>query len=330
MSLLLVLMTQLTMTTAYKTTTIIETNNINDFHYTFPNGTSLHYSLFVDSYEDTLLMFIISYFSAAIFTMLFISHIVNKTNSYMYITDSDTEGDRDSDNDNDNDTDDEDDDINYEQQHFDALEALTDRALTPEELKELVSGQYVTEETPKGVVVMSYNVDAGSFEYYTDKFADMSYETLDTVARMFTVVYDCKQICVNYRAEVENGKTKMLSDIEYDTLMKENKEKMIQEREKGSVFASFKSYNKKTGNNVSKKYFVMTENANRFKYKGKLSDYQKLIDKPRVDEESSSKKISYAEYKRSVSDDKRSVSDDKRSVSDDKRSVSDDKRSSTE
>jgi hypothetical protein len=101
---------------------------------------------------------------------------------------------------------------------------------------------------------------------------------------------------------------------------------MMQEREEGSVFASFKSYNKKSGNNVDKKYYVITDKANRFKYKGKIIDYEKIRDAAKEKKETC-KNISYCDYKRSVSDDKRSVSDDKRSVSDDKRSVSDDKRS---
>jgi len=298
---ILLLLTQMAIVSSFKTTTIIESDDINGFLYTFPNGTSLHYSLSVSNYADNIWLFIIAYFSSSVLIMMFISNVLYKTNTHMYLTDSDTELDTSSEDsdDDDIDEDEDDDNVNYEQQHFDALEALTDRALTPEDLKQAISGQYLTEETPKGVVVMSYNVDSGSFEYYTDKFGDMSYETLDTVARMFTVIYDCKQICVNYRAEVENGKTKMLSDIEYDKLIAENREKNIKEQEQRSVFASFKSYNKKTGNNVSKKYFVITENANRFKYKGKLSDYQKILNKPKADE-ITSQKISYADYKRTL------------------------------
>ena len=305
----------------FKTTTIIESNDISEFHYIFQNGTTLHYSLFVDSYLDNVWIFIIAHFFCSVLIMMFFSKTLYKNNTQMYITDSDVEGDGDEDWDgstedgsteeSDDEPDNSDEDANYEQLHFDALEELTDEALSPEDLKKAISGQYLSEDTPKGNVVLSYNVDAGSFEYYTDKYSDMSYEILDTVARLFTCKFNCKQICVNYRAEVENGKTKMLSEIEYDKLYKENKEKMMQEREKGSVFASFKSYNKKTGNNVHKKYFVITENANRFKYKGKLSDYQKLIDKPLADETASSKKISYADYKRSLTEDKCSLTEDK-------------------
>ena len=295
----------------FKTTTIIESNDIKEFHYTFTNGTTLHYSLFVDSYLDNVWLFSIAYFSCSILIMMFISNMLYKNNTQMYITDSDVEGDEDGSTEesdetsSDDETNSDDEEVNYEQLHFDALEELIDEALSPEDLKKVISGQHLSEATPKGIVVLSYN-------------SDMSYEILDTVARLFTCKFNCKQICVNYRAEIENGKTKMLSEIEYDKLIKENKEKMIQEREKGSVFASFKSYNKKTGNNVNKKYFVITENANRFKYKGKLSDYQKILDKPLADEGVSSKKISYADYKRSLTEDKCSLTEDKCSLTEDK------------
>lgn len=293
----ILLMTHIAMPLGYKMTTIIETHSVNDYHYTFPNGTSLHYSS--HNYFDYYLMLVISYFSVSIFTILFMSHIVNKTNSYMSDSDSDSDSDNEDEGyEDDNEHDNEDEDACYEQQHFDSLEALTDRALSSEELNQLLSNRFLTEETPKGTVVMSYNVDAESFEYYTDKYSELTYETLDTVARLFTCTFDCKQICVNYRAEVENGKTKMLSEIEYDKIKKELLEQNIKEREQKSVFASFKSYNKKSGNNVEKKYYVITEKANRFKYKGKLSDYQNMIDKPKADERASSNTLSYAEYKR--------------------------------
>jgi hypothetical protein len=292
-----------------------------------------------DIYDNTaqvVISFIIFYFSVSILIALMMSKTIYGNSTSMYLMEDDVNASNDDDDDDDddeldNDSDDDDndddnDDDDYINRHFDTLEGLSDNVLSSDQLRELISEQYVSEETPKGIVVLSYNIGTDSFEYYTDKCSDISYEILDSVARFFTVKLNCKQICVNYKAEIENGTNKMLSDIEYDKLIKENKEKMMQEREEGSVFASFKSYNKKSGNNVDKKYYVITDKANRFKYKGKIIDYEKIRDAAKEKKETC-KNISYCDYKRSVSDDKRSVSDDKRSVSDDKRSVSDDKRS---
>ena len=268
-----------------------------------------------DIYNNTanvVISFIIFYFSVSILISLMISKTLygNSTSMYLmeddvnasddYYDDYDDSSDDDNESDDYNDSDDDNESYDdYINRHFDTLEGLSDNVLSSDELSELISGQYVSEETPKGIVVLTYNIGTGSFEYYTDKCSDISYEILDSVARFFTVKLNCKQICVNYKAEVENGTNKMLSDIEYDKFIKENKEKMIQEREEGSVFASFKSYNKKSGNNVDKKYYVITDKANRFKYKGKIIDYEKLRDAVKEKKETC-KNINYADYKRSL------------------------------
>jgi hypothetical protein len=186
-------------------------------------------------------------------------------------------------------------DIPYESQYFEQLEAMPEKELTPEELA-VISGHQLIEDTPKGRVYMAYNTNTGTFEYYTDKFSEISYEILDTVARLFTITFVCKQICVNYREEIKNGEHKMLSDIEYDKLMAEKQVENNNNKKERSVFATFKSYNKKTGNNVDKKYYVITEKANKFKYKGKLEEYDKLMYKKVMGEEV--KKISYSDFKR--------------------------------
>jgi len=197
----------------------------------------------------------------------------------------------------------EEEEIIYESQYFDELEEMPEKELSPEELKDIGCHQ-LNEETPKGVVYMFYNPTTETFEYYTDKFSDMSYEILDTVARLFTITFKCKQICVNYRKEMEQGENRMLTEIEYDNMMKEkekiegkDKDKDKDKEKERSVFAKFKTYNKKNGNNVSKKYYIITEKANKFKYKGKLSDYEKLMKKESLDE-SSVKQISYADFKK--------------------------------
>jgi hypothetical protein len=196
---------------------------------------------------------------------------------------------------------DEENNVVYESQYFDQLEEMPDKQLTTEELKSIGSHRLI-EETPKGTINMGYNVDNETFEYYTDKFTDISYEILDTVARLFTITFQCKQICINYRKEIEEGENNMLSEIEYDNMMKEkeaDREKNQEKEKERSVFAKFKTYNKKNGNNVAKKYYIITEKSNKFKYKGKLEDYEKVIKKESQEESNKNvKQISYADFKK--------------------------------
>lgn len=189
--------------------------------------------------------------------------------------------------------------VQYETQYFKELEDLPEKELSPEELA--VIGEHVLmEDTPKGMVYMSYNAETEIFDYYTDKFVDVTYEILDTVARLFAITFQCKQVCVNYKEQVQKGEQNMLSEMEFDKLKKELDARNIVNNynKERSVFASFKSYNKKNGNNSDKKYYIVTEKANHFKYKGKICDYEKHQKKTAAAEMKPGRtNISYSEFK---------------------------------
>ena len=189
--------------------------------------------------------------------------------------------------------------VKYESQYFKELEELPEKELSPEELA-VISQHVLIEDTPKGIVYMAYNAEMQTFDYYTDKFVEVTYEILDTVARIFAITFRCKQVCVNYREEVQKGEQNMLSEIEFDKLKKELEERnrMNSSNKERSVFATYKTYNKKNGNNVEKKYYIVTEKANRFKYKGKISDYERAQKKAAAETNPTVINISYSEYKR--------------------------------
>ena len=154
----------------------------------------------------------------------------------------------------------------YCYKYFDELECLPERELEKEELEELRL-KPLEEETPEGKVIMSYNNNTESFWYYADS-TSIPYSSLDAVARLYAVTYNCKSICVNYKEEWERGKEKVIKEKELD--LKKREEEQNKPKPK-SVFAKFKGYNKKNGDG-EKKYYIITERANRFKYKGKISE----------------------------------------------------------
>ena len=158
----------------------------------------------------------------------------------------------------------------YCYKYFDELESLPERELEKKELEELRL-QPIEEETPEGKVIMSYNSDTESFWYYADS-TSIPYSSLDAVARLYAVTYNCKSICVNYKEEWERGKEKANKEKELD--LKKREEEKDKPKPK-SVFAKFKGYNKKNGDDDKKKYYIITERANRFKYKGKNSEFIK-------------------------------------------------------
>jgi hypothetical protein len=74
----------------------------------------------------------------------------------------------------------------------------------------------VEQESPYGKIIMTYNSDTQSFWWYSVAEPHLSYipyKILDTVARLFAITYDCKQICVNYKEEWEKERQLVLEDI---------------------------------------------------------------------------------------------------------------------
>lgn len=175
----------------------------------------------------------------------------------------------------------------YQQLYYDELEAMEDREMSTEELHAL-RFETTNVTTPAGVVIMFYNSDTESFWYFSD-LKTIPFRTLDTVARKFTSDNDCKQVCVNYKAEWEKGKAAVLAQREDDEARK--KENVPVEK---SVYAAFKPYNRKGGK--TKKYKILTDRCNRFTYKGKISDFVPLSRDGT--QETEPVKMTFAEFKR--------------------------------
>lgn len=167
----------------------------------------------------------------------------------------------------------------YTFKFFDELENLPDRELEKEELEDL-RFKTIEEETPEGNVIMSYNSDTESFWYYADSTI-VPYKSLDAVARLYAITYNCKSICVNYKEEWEKGKERVIKEKESD--LKRRQEEEVKPKPK-SIFANFKGYNKKHGSDDdNKKYYIITERANKFKYKGKRSEFIKKSNANEID-----------------------------------------------
>jgi len=180
----------------------------------------------------------------------------------------------------------------YEMKYLKEFRELEDCELTKDEIKTL-SLKNVSDETPMGKIIMTYNPETECFWYYCDT-KTLTYKTLDAVARLFTIKYNCKLLCVDYQQEWEKGKLIVVKQKEEA----EKKEEKEEEKEADSVFAQFKSYNtigSRSKNSSNKKLYIHTDNSNRFSYKGKCSDY---ID-PSIQAEKTEKQknLSFSEFK---------------------------------
>jgi hypothetical protein len=184
----------------------------------------------------------------------------------------------------------------------------------------------IMENTPNGTVVMFYHNEDESFWYYSDsKLVPVKY--LDTVCRHYTTMFQCKNLYVHVDDIIEEKK-KELEEKEKEDMEKENMEKEDQkkdsvdeeksdEEKEKSVFASFKNYqnsnetnlrnrkhnqqnnkNNKTNktNKTNHKNTFVVERANRYSYKGGISEYQML--KKQLQNVGSMKKLDFSSFKK--------------------------------
>jgi len=140
---------------------------------------------------------------------------------------------------------------------------------TAEESEDLKTLGLVEETTPEGVVRMKFVDDV--FMYWANR--SIQYKYLETVARKYVIVYDCKEKYIN-----------IFKELAYASL----KTKPVPQ-EMPSVFVSFKQYNSKQNQIISDA--VVNEKANQYIWKGKISEYD-----PPVQQEV--KPIRYSDFKK--------------------------------
>lgn len=187
-----------------------------------------------------------------------------------------------------------------------------------------LKNNFVIEKTPLGNVLMLYNNKRGSFEYYSDN--TIPYRYLESVGRKYVKMFNCRPIYFDMEEELKNYEKK-LEQKENEEKEKETKKKQDEEENKNNlvpvvevkknVFAKFKSYNKEAGtghvntaappknsipnNKVtetnSNEKVILKENANRYSYEGKFSNFNflKKIDRKVVDKKYA---MSFADFKR--------------------------------
>lgn len=205
--------------------------------------------------------------------------------------------------------------MKYINLYYDEFEQLENFKLDDETLMNL-SNCVVEEMTPQGKILMTYNNKTESFWYWTDN-KNINYRFLDTVARRFSLDYNCKQICINYKSELNTAYDKIMKKrINEVDLKDEREDNMILDKTDNTdngkeIFARFKSYNVKRGNNdsndsndkqIKNKQYILAENANRFSYKGTIMDYDEFKNKPNNIEcnNNDTKKIDFATFKKMI------------------------------
>ena len=194
--------------------------------------------------------------------------------------------------------------------------------IVQEHLKRL-KNCYIMENTPQGNVLLIYDLDRGSFKYYSDN--TIPYRYLETVGRKYVKQFNCRPIFVDMEEELRLAEEKWAKEQEKERLEKEEKEIRLKEElvsskktvEKKNVFAKFKSYNKEAGTGkvssaappknsipnlkITEKQenekVLLKEKANRYTYEGKMANFSfiKKVDRKIVDKKYA---MSFADFKK--------------------------------
>ncbi len=179
---------------------------------------------------------------------------------------------------------------------------------------------YIIEKTPLGNVIMIYNSERETFQYYSDN--TIPYRYLEPVGRKYVITFDCRPLFIDMEEELKQAEQKLKEKEEQEKMkMEELKNNLVDNKievqSKKSVFAKFKSYNKEAGagksmvpppkNNISNKAVTDTDNknekillkerANCYSHEGRFSNFNIL---KKVDKKVVCKKyaMSFAEFKK--------------------------------
>lgn len=212
-------------------------------------------------------------------------------------------------------------DLDYEDKYYEEFRNLSENELSQDVIASL-KDRYVQELTPGGEVIMTYNHETESYHYWCNN-RSIRYLTLDAVAQKFAIDHNCKTVCVDYNAEYEKAKQKIIEklkqklDAKQENKLKEENEDNEENRElekdtnenenenkPKSVFASFKNYNTSNMKNeeTDEQRHILPEKTNRFSYRGKIDDW--IESRERLKEKDNTvKNINFSTFKRMVSKD---------------------------
>jgi hypothetical protein len=136
----------------------------------------------------------------------------------------------------------------------------------------------IKEATPRGEILMYYDVKNKEFVYYSNN-KNVPYRTLDAVARKYVCLHNVPSIYVDIREEVKKGFEKCKNKVK----CVDSATTTSSSSSSSSLYAVYKNY--KSGatattsaadsNGVGKnsKKVILKDNVNKFIFKGRIDDY---------------------------------------------------------
>ena len=150
---------------------------------------------------------------------------------------------------------------------------------------------YIIENTPVGNVIMRFNNNKKSFEYYSNH--SVPYRYLEPIGRKYVLTYRCKDIFVNMDEEIE--KANKLNEIKKNEKKNENKIFKLLDKSliQNNKVEMSQNRNSQTIINPINNIDMIIKNANRYTWEGTFCDF-KII---KTEKKSNANKISFKEFK---------------------------------
>lgn len=128
------------------------------------------------------------------------------------------------------------------------------------------------ENTPRGNIIMFYDVYKQGFSYYSDT-TSIPYSILNSVAMKYVIIYKCRDLFVDNEITPADEPSPMIK------IHIEEVKKVVEEKSKvkeGKMFVKFKHYSKNTSSVPEKDY-----SRNRFINMGKMNNFQFIKTTPK-------------------------------------------------
>lgn len=176
----------------------------------------------------------------------------------------------------------------YENKYMNKYKNLPFESHTDEFLNKLINN-YIIEMTPIGNVIMRYNNDKKSFEYFSNNAIPFRY--LETISRKYVIVYNCRDIFIDLEKEVEeaNQINEKIKDMKIKPKMKVNVNLT-------TIMKDYKASNAPLPQ--LEQPFVAVKNSNRYTHQGRFSDF-KIIKSVKRSEVDKSLKLSFKDWSNS-------------------------------
>lgn len=147
----------------------------------------------------------------------------------------------------------------------------------------------VFEATPDGSVFMKYDKENEGFYWWGDN-KQVSYKYLETVARKYVKVFKCTSLYIDRKEDIKRQIEREKQEEEREKIKAEDKEEEPDSDD--DLFVKFKPNEQMKPKKKGEKAAI---NANKYKYCGKISDFEILL-KPKK-KENPQKKMDFSSWK---------------------------------